>query len=650
MAAERTRANADAAAGRRGHRDRGLRQAPSQAGVRRTLLPVLALLLIVTAIVYSASFANLFLNWDDPANVTQNPHIRAITWETIKLYFTTPLLGMYSPLVYFSYAIDFRIGGLEPGVYHATNLFLHLLSVCLVFVLVRRLTRNLAMATIVAALFAVHPMNVAAVTPVSVRSALLFSAFYLAALVAYVQYVEKDRRAYLWLSFVMFVAAVLSKSAAVVFPALMLLVDHYYEKPLSWKDVIRKSPFLLVSLVFGVVTFLFREDTLAMARAPQFSLVGRLFLACYSLVLYMFRLIVPVGLSSYYPYPDTIAGHLPVGAYLAPLVLAAAAWLAARLKRYRKAVVFGAGFFLIHLFLVLKIVPLGAEWTSDRYVYLPSIGLFFIAADMWRQRWRASPAWGAVLVIVVTVLGVVAYERNGAWKDNMTFYGEILRRYPDAAIAWSNRGAARLRDLNDAAGAAADCDHAVRLDPGYADAYYNRATAKVVLRQYDGALRDSDAAVRLNGRRSEYFQLRADIKLALKDYRGAIGDTETAIGLSPGGPEAYMAYASRGIARIWLQDGAGAIEDFNESVRLNPYEAAVYQNRANARAMLGNDKGAMADYDKAIEVDRSFATAYYYRGLLRQKLADSTGSCEDFRKASSLGLDTARTLATRDCK
>jgi hypothetical protein len=600
--------------------------------------------------VYSASFANGFLNWDDPANVTHNPHIRAITWENVKVFFTEPLLGMYSPLVYLSYAIDFRIGGLNPGVYHFTNLCLHLLSVCLVFVVVFRLTRNLAMGTLVAALFAVHPMNVAAVTPVSVRSGLLCSCLYLAAYYAYLQHLEKGRRSFPWLSFAMFLGSVLSKSAAVVFPLLMLLTDRYYNKPFSLKNILRKSPFFLVSLAFGVLTFMFREDTIAMGREPQFSLLERLFLACHGVVLYVGRLMVPIGLSSYYPYPERVSGHLPLGVWLAPVLIAVTVWAVAKLRQYRRAMMFGGAFFLLHVFLVLKIVPLGAEWASDRYVYLPSIGLFFVVGEVWRQRWRPSPPWVAVLVVVVTVLGVVAYERNGAWKDNMTFYGEILRRYPNAAIAWSNRGAARLRDLNDAVGAAADCDNAVRLDPGYAAAYFNRATAKLMLRRYEEALRDSNAAVQLNGRRSEYYQLRADIKLAVRDYRGAMGDSETALGLNPNGPEAYMAYASRGIAKISLHDGAGAIEDFNESVRLNPREAAVYQNRASARAMLGDDKGAMADYNRAIEVNRSFATAYYYRGLLKQKLADRIGSCEDFRKASDLGLDTARILANHDCK
>ena len=630
------------------------RRVPASAsprGERRTRALVLAAIVIVAAAAFSSSFANGFLNWDDPDNVTQNAAIRALGWDNVKIYVTTPLLGMYSPLVYLSYAIDYQVAGLNPTVYHATNLLIHLVNVCLVFLIVFRLSASTVTAGVVAALFAVHPMNVAAVTPVSVRSSLLFSCLYLAAYLAYLRHLAGDAKRWLGLSLVLFVLSALAKSAAVVFTLLLVATDYYARKPISRKTLLDKWPFFLVSLVFGIVTFVFREDTAAMVADTASPVWHRVLLACYSAGLYLVRLVVPVRLSAFYPYPDAAGGHLPLMVYVAPLLLAAAAWLAWRLKAFRRPIVFGALFFLINILLVVKIIPLGAEWMADRYVYLASIGVFFAGAEIVRQ---LSPARRVPIVLAASVLvagcAAASYERSAAWKDDMTFYDGIIANYPNAAIAYSNRAAARTREKQDAKGALSDCDAALRLDPKYADAYFNRATAKLMLGRYTEAFADATSAIGLNPAHAEYFRSRADARLAMRDFAGAIADSEKAMTLDPTGAEANLSYQSRGIARIRLGDTAGAIADFSKAIEMRPGIPTGYQNRANARVLAADDKGALADYDRAIALDPSLATAYLYRGMLKRRHVDLTGSCDDFRRAWQLKLPAAEALVKAGCQ
>jgi protein O-mannosyl-transferase len=622
----------------------------SAPGWYRTAVP-LGLVLLLTAAAYSSSFANGFLNWDDPANVTQNPLIRAITWSNVAAYFTTPLLGMYTPLVYASFALDYLWSGLDPFAYHVTNLLLHLANVSLAFWATARLTKSRAAAILVAALFAVHPMNVAAVTPVSVRSSLLYSCFYLAAWVAYIRHVERGSRLSLWTSFALFVLAALSKSAAVVFPLLMILTDWFLAKPLSWTSVRQKLPFFVAAGVFGVVTFVYREDTAAMQSLPLFPFWERLLLAFYTLGFYVVKLLVPIGLSAHYPYPDRVAGHLPTLVSVSPFLVAAVAWLAWRPKAYRHVLVFGASFFLVHVLLVLKIVPLGAEFAADRYVYLPSIGLFLVVGEACR-RWGRKAAIPVAALAAVPVLGlaVMAYGRSAVWHDNTRFYGDIIAKYPTAAVAYSNRGAALVRDASDAAGAVPDFDRAIRLDPGYADAYYNRATANMLLGRPGAALADVTKAIALRPGRSEYHQVSASARLALRDYRGAIGESDRAIALNPRGDDLYMAYESRGIAAVFLGDSAAAVRDFTTAISLNPRVAGLYQNRGNARALSGDNAGAMTDYDAAIRMVPSFSTAYRYRGMLKLRLGDRSGGCGDVRRAADLGLEAAQALLKQQCQ
>jgi tetratricopeptide (TPR) repeat protein len=612
---------------------------------------VLAAILVVTVVAFSSSFANGFLNWDDPGNVTQNTAIRALGWDNLKVFVTTPLLGMYSPLVYLSYAIDYQVGGLNPTVYHATNLLIHLVNVCLVFLIVIRLSGSTLTAGIVAALFSVHPMNVAAVTPVSVRSSLLFSCLYLAAYLSYLRHLTADSKRWLWLSLALFVLSALAKSAAVVFTLLLVATDYYCRKPITRRSLLDKWPFFLVSLVFGIVTFVFREDTAAMVADTASPVWQRALLACYSAGSYLVRLVVPVRLSAFYPYPDAAGGHLPLMVYAAPLLLAAVAWLAWTLKKFRRPIVFGALFFLTNILLVVKIIPLGAEWMADRYVYLASIGVFFAVAETCRL---LAPARRALMVLVTVVLvagcAAASYARSAAWKRDMAFYNGIIANYPNAALAYSNRAASRVRDTHDAEGALSDCDTALRLDPGYADAYFNRATAELMLGRFPEASADATRALGLNPNRAEYLRSRAEARLSMRDFAGAIADSEKAMALDPTGPEANLSYQCRGIARVRLGDTAGAIADFGKAIELRPEIPAGYQNRANARVLAGDDKSALADYDRAIALNPSLATAYLYRGMLKRRHVDLTGSCDDFRKAWQLKLPAAEALVKAGCQ
>lgn len=652
MASKRTNVHA----GKKiGGKSRGMIGPPRSPAVsrnrRRTIFLTLAVILLLTGLVFSSSFANGFLTWDDPPNVTQNQQIREFNWENIKTYFTRPLLGMYSPLVYLSYALDYRMGELNPRIYHTTNLLLHLLNVSLVFFVMLLITKSGRTAAIVAALFAVHPMNVAGVAPISVRSSLLFSFFYLAAYLEYIRYIEKKTVSRLALSSALFLFSALSKSAAVVFLLLLLLTDYYYKRGFSVRVIVEKIPFFIISSVFALLTFVFREDTAATGSVQAFSFLERVFLSTFAMIFYLGKLIVPVNLSPFYPYPDRTGGHLALIYYAAPLLVLIIVALAAMLREQRKVLVFGGSFFLIHILLVLKVIPIGAEFLADRYVYLADIGLFFIVAEISRlMSERATRLVLGFLTAVVLVFSGVSYGRSAVWKDDMTFYNDIINTYPNAAVAYTGRGVAALKEKDDVAGAQADFDEAIRLDPDYADAYFNSATAKLIAKNYRGSLADANRAIALNPRRSEYYQIRANANVGLHDYQAAISDSSKTIEMNPQGADVYMAYLSLGVARVSLQDSARAIEDFSKAIELNPHVAVPYQNRANARVAIQDYQGAMADYRRAIELDPSFATAYYYRGLLREKLNDPTGTCEDFRRAAQLGLETARQRVEQVCK
>ena len=157
----------------------------------RQSIIAIGVIIIIVFIVYSNSINNGFTNRDDTENVIRNKDIREISYITVKNFFTTSYLGMYSPLTMMSYSIDYKIGGLNPHVYHLINLLLHLVNCALVYILIIGLTGNRIVAGFSSLMFGIHPMNVDGVSSISCRGSLLYTLFYLMSLIAYLGYIKR---------------------------------------------------------------------------------------------------------------------------------------------------------------------------------------------------------------------------------------------------------------------------------------------------------------------------------------------------------------------------------------------------------------------------------------------------------------------------
>ncbi|NLT56550.1 MAG: hypothetical protein GXX79_18705, partial [Actinomycetales bacterium] len=337
--------------------------------------------LLLTVLAYARTLGNGFIDFDDPESVVDNVTIRELSPENLGQYLTTPLQYMYTPLTSLSYAVDYRIGGLDPGVYHLTNLLLHLGNTVLVLLVVRALTGRALVSRLVTGAFAIHPVNVDAVAWISARGTLLATLFLLGALLAYTGYLRRladgDRRWHLLaLAWVLFVLAALAKSTAVVLPLILLLWDHHLSRRPSWGLLLEKVPFLAVSVVVGLVTLRFRTD---LHGTDPYHPVDRFFLFTSVCVAYLRRLVAPHPLSFVYAYPERTGGHLPWQLYLTPLVLCLLVGLLSLLGVPGKVLVLGLSFFLVTLVLT-QAVLLADNHQANRHVYLPYLGLYLVGA------------------------------------------------------------------------------------------------------------------------------------------------------------------------------------------------------------------------------------------------------------------------------
>ena len=232
----------------------------SFAMTRSDFLPLLAVLGI-TAILFFRAQGYDFVNWDDDFNISKNPNLRNLDWANIKGIFTTHVIGNYNPLATLSFAVENHFFGLNPNAFHTTNILLHLICTFLAYRFMRLLNMPVWGAVAVALMFGIHPMKVESVAWVTERKDVLYSAFYLGALINYVKwYKSRYKNKYMVFVVVLFLLSLFSKIQAVALPLSMMALDYYWKRSIDKRWIIEKGGLLLMSFVVGLVGIIFSDN------------------------------------------------------------------------------------------------------------------------------------------------------------------------------------------------------------------------------------------------------------------------------------------------------------------------------------------------------------------------------------------------------
>ena len=401
-----------------------------------------AFLLIFLA--FGRSLFQGFAPLDDDLLITMNLAIRGMSLEHLKTVFTTYDPELYIPLTFVSYQLDYMIGGLDPWIYHLTNLLLHMgntmLVMWVIFLLIRTCTGEAMphLSIIAGLIFAVHPLNTETVVWLAARKDLLSTFFFLAAWMAYLHYRGMWSRhrfvstAY-WLSVILFILALLSKVMAITLPAILILTDILIERR-KWngKMFMDKVPFVILSGIFLMVAAAGKERIIANHSMWETSLM-----AAKSTVFYLQKFLLPIHLGVFYPYRGDISLMLP--AFFVPVLLLSCVFLLFFFLRHDRWVVFGALFFLLTLVPTFINFHKGGEmyFASDRYPYLPMIGLVFVVAMLQRTMLRPdNRAWEWIAGTgIIIVFMIMSFFQTKIWDSPVTLFGNTLRLYPESVAA-----------------------------------------------------------------------------------------------------------------------------------------------------------------------------------------------------------------------
>jgi tetratricopeptide (TPR) repeat protein len=574
---------------------------------KQQILLSICLILTVTFISLSPSLENDFVNWDDDSYVTENPLIMELSWNSIKEIFSQYLMGHYHPLTLLSYALEFHFFKLNPLAYHVTNLILHLMNALLVFLMILMLKGGILTSLVVSLLFGIHPLHVESVIWISQRKDVLYTFFFLGSLVAYLHYSKtKTVKAYL-LSFLLFVLSLLSKSMAVSLPVIMVLCDFLLQQKFDRKCLIEKMPFFITAFIFGMIAL----SALGLSQPddpkPPFSLINTMLVMSEALVFYVSKLILPANLSSFYPY---IKGEAPWASVSLLIILG---FLMVGVffiitGKYRK-IIFGLLFFLTVL---LPILPLRV--VADRYTYVSSIGVFFLFGEgfSWLfSRIQRDSRWIRTLPVValIGVLGIFSFltwERGQVWKESVTLWDDVLKKYPHSPKAYLNRGQG-YSDRGEYDKALSDYTKAIEINPRYVEAYYNRANVHGKREEFNQALSDYTKAIEINPKYAEAYYNRGNVYMKREEFDQAISDYTKAIEINPQYVEAYM---NRGTVYLFKEEHERSLSDLKKAIEIYPRYAAAYLNLAMAYEKIGRPWEAIQAYKGFIKNARPHYTDY----------------------------------------
>jgi len=539
------------------------------------------------ALVYGGVRQFAFVNFDDGGYVTSNPEVLSgLTGHGLRWAVTAFRNANWHPLTWVSHMVDVELFGPEPGAHHVVNAVFHAANVVVLFLVLRAATSAFWPSTLVAALFAVHPLNVESVAWVSQRKSVLSTLFLLLTVAAYLSWVRRGGAGRRLLVAALLALGLLAKPMLVSVPLLLLLLDGWpldragEGGPGIRRLVVEKLPLVALAAVSVAATLLAQSSGGAVASTGAYPVGERVANAAVSCVTYLRDAIWPANLACFYPHPASIGERTPVPAALgAAILLGAISWLAVTTRRSRPWLLFGWAWYLISLSPVIGLVQVGSQARADRYTYVPMIGIFVAVAWELAARVcghdagrRAAAALGAV---AVAALGIAAFFQVRTWRDGESLYGHALHVTRNNWLAANNLGNVWLARHEPERALAAFRD-AVRMKPDYDQARYNEGLALELLERPGEAVDAFRECVRLQPGNADAWAHLGVGCLVLRRPVDGLEACERALALRPDDPVALHGAA---VASTALGENARALVYLGRLAKVAPEKAAEVRRR-----------------------------------------------------------------------
>jgi protein O-mannosyl-transferase len=623
-------------------------------------------IILLTFVVFLPTLQNGFVNWDDEANLLENPHYRGLGWEQIRWMFTTFYMSVYRPLTWIPLGFDYVVWGMNPFGYHLTSLLFHcanavlfyliavwLLSLAMPAMAASRLPLCLA-AGFAALCFSLHPLRVEPVAWGSGSSDLVVAFFSLLTILCYLKAArppEDGLRRWLWMGVTWFCfgLSLLAKGSAVPVPLALLVLDVYPLKrlkpdPRTWFGprtrhvLLEKIPFLLVAVPFAIIAVLAKQSTGAVAPTANITLLARSMQSFYGLAFYLYKTMVPLALSPLYPRPihfDPWAWPFVLSGVVVFVItislIVASRWWPAGLAAW--------AYYVVILLPLVGVVTYGPQIVADRYSYFACLSWAILAGSgmlyLWRL-WAARKVSEPVFVLlnglaglVLVVMAVMSWKQTQIWHDSERLWKHALALDDKSSFAHNNLGLA-LAKRGALEEAINELRRAVEVDPAFVEAFTNlgnflaqrgaRGEAIVYLRR---ALQIDPAFANAHNTLGNVLADTGALDEAIEHFRKALQSK----------PQSAMTHYN--LARVLAKRGdmEEAIAQYREALEIDPGDVDVHNNLGLLFLSRGNIDQAIEQFREALRVNPNYAKAYFNLGKVYAQQDRLDEAVENFQKA-----------------
>ncbi len=570
----------------------------------------LVLIGFVAIVIYSNILGNPFV-FDDRSSIVENGAIRDLSG-----FFTQGRLFEPRAVVELTFALNYRIGGLDVYFYHLVNILIHILNGFIAYFLVKAILKkrpellHLSNTTIFehpdntihvislfsALIFVAHPIQTQAVTYTVQRYASMAAFFYLGMMLfyTYARIVQKERSrktnrgpgpvVLYTLSVFCGMMAFLSKQNTASLPASIILLEYLLINPV-WTEWKRKLPwfalmlflwFLFIAYVTGLFGgeadggSLLEDVSSALKETETVSRWEYLCTQFNVLVIYIRLLFLPINQNLDYMYPFK-SGFFDDFTSVAFVILTLTAGFGAWNIKKRPIIAFSIFFFFITLSVESSIIPISDALFEHR-LYLPAFGFgFFVAYVVFIILSNRGPVLFLLFFLIVVGLSTASYRRNIIWQDSIVLWTDVLSKSPHNYRAHNNLGNMMMHKglVNKAIQYYSD---ALTLEPNYWVTHNNLGIARVSQMKIPEAITSFDNALRLK-----------------PDY----GD----------------AHYNLGNAMSMLGKLKKAEIHYLEALRLSPHDFETHNNLAILLTRQGKTSRARAHFREAIRIKPDFLSS-----------------------------------------
>ena len=618
------------------------------------------LFLVVTTIaVYWQVGNHEFINLDDTQYITKNRYVqKGLDSESITWAFSITDISYWHPLTWLSLMLDHEFYGTNPRGYHLTNVALHTLNALLLFLILKWMTGSLWRSAFVAALFALHPLNVESVAWAVERKNVLSTFFWMLTLLAYSHYSLRPSLPRYLLLALFFGLGLMTKPMLVTLPCVLFLLDYWplgrlrfgqlagdmnaqqsasgvsgYQRTRPCILILEKVPLLVLSGISAYMTSLAAQRIGMVISAESVPIKLRIANGLVSYVSYGAKMIWPQNLAVFYPYPSVVPIWQGAGA---AALLTGISFLIFRGARKAPYLVTGWLWYLGTLIPLIGLKQVGL-WPAmaDRFTYVPLIGLFMIVAwgipDLttgWRYQ-SSALTWGSGALLVALML--LTWNQLRYWQNSNTLFKHALAVTENNYVAHNNLGTT-LNEQGRFKEAMVHFTKAVTIRPNFSRAHNNLANALARQGKDEEAIGHFYKALQVE---PNFPGFHLNLGNAL-EKQGKIKEAafhySTALHLDPTFAEAYF-----NLGNLLARQGKieEAIANFSAALQLKPDFAEAHNSLGVVLAYLGKNEEAIAHFTEALRIKPGFIRAQNNLSMALRQREKTRGIAEDNRKSDS---------------